>query len=124
MKIFNKDSEIISSGTIISSKNDFIEFQIPDSDLKFRFRFLDSKEEGAFSKAEFIKEENNKETMEIHLFNFDTFDFTGNPEPYKLATINNKELSIKLRVNFIGKEKTDIIFHYSWLLSRKEVTNG
>jgi hypothetical protein len=109
--------EIISSGTVISYKDETVNFELNPT-LTFKMKFIkdaESKEQNLDFKII------DNTSVEILLTNFNNTLGTGNIEPLMLATIDKKNIYLNFVIHALGNSDTKTI-HYTWY-SREEVVN-
>ena len=111
------DFEILGSGTIISFKDETINFELSPQ-VKIILRFVQDND---------VKDQKmdfriiNSNQIEILLTNFNNSLGTGNVEPLELATIDNKKIYLNFVVYSINEMISKTV-HYTWY-AREENKN-
>jgi ABC-type sulfate/molybdate transport systems ATPase subunit len=111
------DFEVLSSGTIISFKEESINFELSPQ-VKVILRFVEDKEVKE-QKMDFKVINNNQ--IEILLTNFNNSLGTANVEPLELAIINNKKIYFNFVVYSLSGTVSKTV-HYTWY-AREEAKN-
>lgn len=110
--------EIIDSGVVILSADKTLKFSFKESNLHFIFEFLNDNDT---AEPRFVSSINKDENYLLtKLYNFNS-QGQGYGDLIKMAKINNRQLSIKFRVDSIGEETPDKIFHYTWYFDKNEI---
>lgn len=110
--------EILDTGTVISFKDESINFQLA-ADLKIIMSFKQNTEVKG-QKMDYNVINNNE--LEVILTNFNHSLGAGNAAPLPLAKINNKQVYLNF-VIYALNESSNKTVHYTWYL-REEVANG
>jgi hypothetical protein len=114
MKIKSGNYDIHSAGTVISYENEPVTFYLAvDLIVKLLFKDDDTKKEHAM---EFNLIENH--TLEILLINFNNSLGTGNTNPLRVGTLNNRYVYLNFRVHLLDI-KTNRTVHYTWYLGEE-----
>lgn len=111
------DFEVLNSGTIISFKDESINFELTPL-VKVILRFVQDNEVKE-QKMDFKVVNNNQ--IEILLTNFNNSLGTGNAEPLELATIDNKKIYFNFVVYSLNGMESKTV-HYTWY-AREEAKN-
>ncbi|OGV32034.1 MAG: hypothetical protein A2020_13990 [Lentisphaerae bacterium GWF2_45_14] len=115
MKIKCGESDVIATGSVIAYKDNPLEmrFSIEGSDCFFRIFFKDDDT----NKSPRIDLKNiSTSGTDIFIVNSFTAFGTGSPVPIELGEINERKLSLSLRVYSISSSNEKLL-HYTWLLS-------
>ncbi len=114
IKIDNQD--IIDSGSLIVDKSKQIRFNFEESNLNFKFNFIEDKEN---STSRFVTEVNNIENyLEFNIYNTNSSQLIGNDDLIPMAKINMKQMYLKFRITSIGDDSADKVFYYTWYLEK------
>jgi hypothetical protein len=118
MKIKVGEYEVYDSGTIVSNKNEPIDFFLDESvSFTVRLVFIDDENQIQSATAEIFE----KNGIQITFVNYNNSFGNGNPEPIPFGKFKNRELFFNYRIYGIDLGGKHI--HYTWLLG-KEVANG
>ncbi len=122
-KIFLKDFEVVSSGSIIIPYSQYVEFLFDN--LLFRIVFKVEEEQGdnIGGRCEWTvkKNEQSEDYLEITMYNQDKACFSSTNSEMFVATISGKKLFFKFCIQSICRHednREDKILFYSWLLER------
>lgn len=119
MKIKVGEYEVLGHGTIVSVPNMPIRFHIED--LTFELHFFDDNEDPDMKLDTQVSED--RKTMIFSFFNFSNPLGTGNVNPIRLASLNNKDIFFMYRIYALtesGKEPAGRTIHYTWLSQKRD----
>lgn len=124
VKLTTEKSEIIASGSVIIPNDDYVQFELEG--LKFRFVFiLEQKgEDSSVTITKRIEKDNNNNTecLSIIISNVKRALFGSLGHSMQVATIDNKNLSIRFSIVSINRDtklnSEDKILFYTWYLAK------
>lgn len=111
LKISMGGYRVLSSGTVISCKNENILFEIDE--LKVLIKF-DKKENTKDYSVNLALIENNT-CLQLTLYNFNNSLGTGLTEPFEIGNMKGGKLFLQFIVYTLGESGTRL-FSYSWLI--------
>ena len=110
------DYEIIESGTLVFKSDSIVKFNFSDTNLNLNFR-IKFTENPSIDHSKFDTTVNNEENyLEINIINSKEGLNMGNIGLASLATVDNRELSLKFRFSSVDEDSIDKVFHYTWYL--------
>ena len=112
MRIKCGNYDVVSSGLVISFKDEPIEFILSEGPPPFVIRFLFADDNGE-QRIE-VKEKSTSEGS-ITLFNFNNQFGSGSSDPMPVGTLSDRRLYLQYRVYSLG-EKSARTFQYTWYL--------
>lgn len=111
MNIKIGEYDVHSNGTVIGLFNEPVTFSIEN--LNFEFNFKNDKENKEQKVNSEIAPDGTK--LVLNFTNFNNSLGSGNITPYKVGTLNHRELLLNFRVYSLQEESGKLI-HYTWLL--------
>lgn len=117
MKIKSGIYDVYETGTVISMRNNPVDFLIEN--LLFRFQFMDDPTREQ-NKLEAVQMD-GRNGIQLNFYNFNNSLGTGNREPLPLGWINNRTLYLNYRI-YALQSGLDKLIHFTWYLG--EVRNG
>lgn len=126
VKVSTERYDIISCGSVIVPKDDYVEFEIKR--LRFRVIFTNEKVEDGQRTSGMrygTEEDDNGQLMVITFFNTESSLFLGQSKLLRLATIENKPLFFQFSISSVGEKsnQTKILF-YTWYLQKDNLPNS
>ena len=116
--------DIISSGSVVLQKGEYLDFQI--GNLKFRIEFIDEpitdgiNKEGRIT-TDIVNSDSPDAYLKISFYNQNTAFFASVVDFLDLATFNGNPLRLKFSVQAINNRdgSSDKIFFYTWYLGKE-----
>lgn len=120
VKIKTADAEIISTGSVIIPKNEYVQFELKE--LKFRILFdTEKNKDGVLNDSKIttiVVGTGTESRLEIRFINYRSMFMSTPTEPFNVATIENKTLLLYFSIVSINssEEAEDKLFYYTWYL--------
>lgn len=111
MDISTSTHQIISSGNVIVSKSDQLNFDFADLNLHFKISFKHSDEEDSHFNLKYHPEDGG--FLEIEICNLGSPFFASSKQRINVAKYKDKQISVHLTFQDINENESLIVF-YSW----------
>ena len=110
--------DIISSGSVVLQKGEYLDFQI--GNLKFRIEFIDEPITDGIT-TNIVNSDSPDAYLKISFYNQNTAFFASVVDFLDLATFNGNPLRLKFSVQAINNRdgSSDKIFFYTWYLGKE-----
>lgn len=131
MTIRTNRAEVLSTGNVFVPYGEFVEFAV--AGMTFRILFEQNSNDTASHVTYNVQQDNGKDIMAIHAYNFDNAILSTVNNILPLGRIEGRKLSLQMAVTTTNRREVEIdgvmqtqfnrLVYYTWYLERPQSNN-
>ena len=131
MTIRTNTAEVLSTGNVFVPYGEFVEFSV--AGMIFRILFEQNTNDTSSYVTYNVQQDNGKDIMAIHAFNFDKAILSSVNSKLPLGKIEGRQLSLQMAVTTTNRREVEIegvmrtqynrLLYYTWYLERFPINN-